>query len=458
MDLSLSTDFDSTLLNWDEDETQQHESDGIASGSTSGSHSLDGNGENGAKHAFGTQAMKEGFSRLPSFPTAIGGFSSTSDQPQDSNHTTSEQAAATAAANLQNVYATQMLYPLTGTGQNSSTAAQANGSTNLMQQNLMVQYALTGQSAGAPFPNVSFSNKSQMDTVSSLSATTGGNLSSTNGNLSSAAAPHPAVAAAPGSRTQPSAQVNGALPTTQLHPLGIQSSAGCPPLSASSAPAPAPNAAAQYMFNPYSMLAASNPQLFAAFQSSAQQQMMAQYAAAQATAAQATAAQASAAHAAAQAAAPTPPQPKAKKQKSSASKKKRASEKKDDEPPFLLFDAPCELRQNFMQTQRTLNLPVHQDGNSYHYGMAVNGFHPQLNVLTDPIRPLSSTEPVLPPGVNIKLLDSRHKKRKGAGKERNEREQKRAQKITELIEQIRTSMEDGGWKVEMKSKYHTLSM
>lgn len=102
-----------------------------------------------------------------------------------------------------------------------------------------------------------------------------------------------------------------------------------------------------------------------------------------------------------------------------------------------------------------LNLPVHQDGNSFHYGMAVNGFHPQLNVATDPL-PVSSSH--LPPGVNVKLLDSRHKERKGAGKERNEREQKRAQKITELIEQIRTSMEDGGWKVEMKSKHHTLTM
>lgn len=55
------------------------------------------------------------------------------------------------------------------------------------------------------------------------------------------------------------------------------------------------------------------------------------------------------------------------------------------------------------------------------------------------------------------LVDGRSKKSRKAGSERNEREQKRAQKITDLIETLRYSMEKGGWKVEMKSKYHTLS-
>jgi hypothetical protein len=101
-----------------------------------------------------------------------------------------------------------------------------------------------------------------------------------------------------------------------------------------------------------------------------------------------------------------------------------------------------------MQTQRMLNLPVHHDNNSYHYGMTVNGFHPQGTM--DPSLSSSGYK-------DVKLVDSRHNKRRGAVKERNEREQMRAQKITELIEQIRLSIEDGGWKVEMKSKSHTLS-
>lgn len=41
-------------------------------------------------------------------------------------------------------------------------------------------------------------------------------------------------------------------------------------------------------------------------------------------------------------------------------------------------------------------------------------------------------------------------------RERNNREQKRAQKISELIDSLRSSMMDGGWKVEVKSKSHTL--
>jgi len=112
--------------------------------------------------------------------------------------------------------------------------------------------------------------------------------------------------------------------------------------------------------------------------------------------------------------------------------------------PILLFDAPCELRLNFLQYQR---LQASQDQNLYQYGMAVNGFHPQLNAQDNP--PVSS---------NSKHRGSNSKKGgKDSAKERNEREQKRAQKITELIESLRMSMVKGGWKVEMKSKYHTLS-
>jgi len=123
-------------------------------------------------------------------------------------------------------------------------------------------------------------------------------------------------------------------------------------------------------------------------------------------------------------------------------------------PPFYLFDAPCELRTNFIASQRMHNLPISEDNNSFHYGMAVNGFHPQLNAQVNPVLPLPGV--TLPPGT-VQLVDARSKKNRKTGKERNEREQKRAQKITELIEKLRISMERGGWKVEMKSKYHTLS-
>ena len=81
-----------------------------------------------------------------------------------------------------NPYAMQMLYPLTGQTMAPSTAAQVDRSAGIQQQqqqNLMVQYALTGQSNGDPFPSVSFANnKNQMDSVSCLSTTTGGYVSS----------------------------------------------------------------------------------------------------------------------------------------------------------------------------------------------------------------------------------------------------------------------------------------
>jgi len=141
---------------------------------------------------------------------------------------------------------------------------------------------------------------------------------------------------------------------------------------------------------------------------------------------------------------PMPPQPQSSEiSKTTVSRKKNKVGKKSSNqstPPFYLFDAPCELRCNFNQSQIMHNMPLWRDNNSYHYGMAVNGFHPRLNAQENP--------PV--------LIDARHKAKK-AGKERNEREQRRAQKITELIESLRLSMVKGGWKVEMKSKFHTLS-
>jgi hypothetical protein len=131
-------------------------------------------------------------------------------------------------------------------------------------------------------------------------------------------------------------------------------------------------------------------------------------------------------------------------------------------PPFYLFDAPVELRLNFMQSQRMHGLPVTEDSNSYHYGVAVNGFHPQLtgqpNSVTGAGLTTTNTgsHSHFSYSNSVQLVDARHGSRK-AGRIKNEREQRRAQKITELIDQLREKMEKGGWKVEVKSKFHTLS-
>lgn len=135
-------------------------------------------------------------------------------------------------------------------------------------------------------------------------------------------------------------------------------------------------------------------------------------------------------------------------------------------PPFYLFDAPIELRANFMQNQRRLGLPIQHDPNSYHYGETVNGFHPhQYQVPFGANASHAAVGVAVPPNVRSpnspapQLIDARHgnhRKNKG-GQVKNEREQKRAQKITELIEQLRLQMEEGGWQVEARSKFHTLS-
>ena len=133
-----------------------------------------------------------------------------------------------------------------------------------------------------------------------------------------------------------------------------------------------------------------------------------------------------------------------------------AAQNQQDPPPFYLFDAPCELRANFLQAQRQNAMPNFQDSNSFHYGIAVNGFHPQVNSQVNPIMPASLGAAVLPNGKRVELIDGRHKHGRKSS-QRNEREQQRAQKITELIDKLRNTMEEGGWRVEMKSKYQILS-
>jgi hypothetical protein len=143
-------------------------------------------------------------------------------------------------------------------------------------------------------------------------------------------------------------------------------------------------------------------------------------------------------------------------------------------PPFYLFDAPIELRANFMANQRKLGLPIEHDPNSYHYGEIVNGFHPHQFVNNG--GGTDGQPPLMPAGLDLaqiaaaagaaapnwkppQLIDARHgtSRRSRGGQMKNEREQKRAQKITDLIEQLRNQMEEGGWQVEGRSKFNTLA-
>lgn len=109
--------------------------------------------------------------------------------------------------------------------------------------------------------------------------------------------------------------------------------------------------------------------------------------------------------------------------------------------PFRSSDAPCELRANFLQAQRHTSHPimsmVHQEEmkDVFDYAMAVPKYNPSTKEYN---------------GSNDYLKDSRHQLR-------NEREQQRAAKISEIIDQLRSTMVQGGWKVEMKSKYQVLS-
>ncbi len=129
-------------------------------------------------------------------------------------------------------------------------------------------------------------------------------------------------------------------------------------------------------------------------------------------------------------------------------------------PPFYLFDAPIELRANFMQNQRKLGLPIQHDPNSYHYGETVKGFHPQNLMNQEQVMDVAAnTQANQIQEAPVQLIDARHGNLRPSfsGRVKNEREQKRAQKITELIDQLRIDMERGGCKVEMRSKFHTLS-
>jgi hypothetical protein len=230
----------------------------------------------------------------------------------------------------------------------------------------------------------------------------------------------------------------------QLHPLAFQASANCPPHVPNAAPAPL-NYPTQPELMPlaYNAMAAgmsfANPMLF---QPRMQPQM------------QAPSIRLPEMHAAP----PLPPPPPVKKSRRKGKGKVTTAKAAaaNAPPPFLLFDAPVELRANFMNAQRSHGLPTMQDNNAYHYGMAVNGFHPQ-----DHLNPNPSTRAVSEGGSStsnntVRLIDGRHGNQ-GMKRLKNVKEQKRAQRITDLIEQLREKMEQDGWNVGMKSKFHTLS-
>lgn len=107
-----------------------------------------------------------------------------------------------------------------------------------------------------------------------------------------------------------------------------------------------------------------------------------------------------------------------------------------------------------MQAQRSHGMPVLEDNNSYYFGMTVNGFHPQRS-LEEPFM-YKSLNPKRPLPDPVPVIDARHVDT-GSKRLKNAKEQKRAHRISELIDQLRVKMEKGGWKVGIKSKFHTLS-
>jgi hypothetical protein len=110
--------------------------------------------------------------------------------------------------------------------------------------------------------------------------------------------------------------------------------------------------------------------------------------------------------------------------------------------PVYHYDAAAELRANFLNSQLGSGAaaPLMTDPNHpYHFGIAVNGFHPQSNV--------GFAQPLL---ANLSQIRKNNTK--------NVQEQRRAQKITDLIENLRMKMEKDGWQVGLnKSKLNTLS-
>ena len=104
--------------------------------------------------------------------------------------------------------------------------------------------------------------------------------------------------------------------------------------------------------------------------------------------------------------------------------------------PRDMFQLPLDLRSNFIEAQRI-------------HGADSRG------IVQDPlvVQHHSTIGQGLRPFAKTPCTESAKK----SVSERNEREQRRAQQITELIDELKETMVKDGWKVEMKGKYHTLS-
>jgi hypothetical protein len=123
--------------------------------------------------------------------------------------------------------------------------------------------------------------------------------------------------------------------------------------------------------------------------------------------------------------------------------------------PVVSFDtaaaAPIELRTNFENSLRAHGM---LDANSvpYSFGVSVNGFHPQQGMMGSASSSVTGDTSAAASRLGAGLG--------GAGEKRlkNAKEQVRAQKIAELIDELREKMQKSGWSVGVsKSKYNTLS-
>lgn len=322
---------------------------------------------------------------------------------------------------------------------NEATQAMLQAHHHHQQMNLRADTSSDSASSNAA-NSVSASETGSMSTNRDLQSSSASSIGQTNSSLASHI-----TKSQPQSMEFKQLETRGPNRPVQLHPLAFQASANCPPYVPKTGPAPS-NYPTQPELMPlaYNAMAAgmsfANPMLFQPPQMQPQMQ--------------APGIRLPKMHAAP----PLPPPPTKKtkrKGKGKATTAKAAAA--NAPPPFLLFDAPVELRANFMNAQRSHGMPTMQDNNAYHYGMAVNGFHPQ-DLLNPSTRAVSVSEAgsSATNNTNVRLIDGRHGNQ-GMKRLKNVKEQKRAQRITDLIEQLREKMEQDGWNVGMKSKFHTLS-
>lgn len=479
MDLVLNSDFDASLLDcWDSNATGKNNTKG--SGDTSTSRSPPSNHSTGGGVSWSSNS---GFDRLPPFAADVDVKSSDSVAPTAAALAIGNNQATAANSNQQ----WQMMQQKAQHAQQTEQSPNTNGARKAPPIPVLTAASATSKEGTHPQNKVStqnlmvglVTNKVGPKTTISSGVEVSANLHS--------------------SQSTSSLITSDASNTTQMHPLAIPSSANCPPhVVTATHPAVHPQmqavASMQNTLYPMALTALGGGPAAAAFaaaglsmptthltapnqqnnrtiqQPHLQPQQQAQHLhtaplffPSQHMGLQANPQQSNRnSNTQTQQQQPLQSQPQQGQDSNSGNTSNSSS---TSPPPFYLFDAPVELRVNFMQSQRMHGLPVTEDSNSYHYGVAVNGFHPQFNAQLNPatasMANASGGASMSSGGSQnhssaVQLVDARHTNRK-AGRIKNEREQRRAQKITELIDQLREKMETGGWKVEVKSKFHTLS-